>query len=183
MKKYLVDTLKKNSSGVAKRIFQELADTDKSAPSDTAKPQYFDGDKFDKSLKSNLVEAAARGPLGAVGFFRELASSVADVQKFSEAQQTARVDILAQRDVIVEKIQSQKEVILFYLEKSFDERKLNFEKLFSAVDIALKSNNIQALSLSLDSINKLAASSPFKALSDMKSTALALTDKSHEWDF
>jgi hypothetical protein len=73
--------------------------------------------------------------------------------------------------------------VMTYLDKSFDERRENFQKLFSVVDDALEKDNMQELAMSLEGIIKLAESSPFKDLQTIEATAAALTDPDHEWDF
>ncbi|RZG77581.1 hypothetical protein EXE09_03640 [Acinetobacter sp. WCHAc060025] len=70
-----------------------------------------------------------------------------------------------------------------YLDKSFDERKENFSKLFQVIDHAISNNNMQQLAMGLDSINQLAATSPFKTLATLESTNEAIKDKNHIWDF
>ena len=69
-----------------------------------------------------------------------------------------------------------------YLEKTYDERKENFAKLFMVIDDAIKKDNIQQLSIGLDSLNKLAAESPFKVIADINALSDAL-DKKVEFDF
>ncbi|NLZ57099.1 MAG: hypothetical protein GX898_02135 [Corynebacterium sp.] len=70
-----------------------------------------------------------------------------------------------------------------YLDRSFDERKENFQRLFTVVDDALEKDNIQQLAMGLDSILKLAETSPFKDLSSIEATTSALNDPTHQWDF
>jgi hypothetical protein len=148
---------------------------------------YKDEDAFENSIRGGLEgmvsSLAAGNPEEAKEVLNNFVTMAGEVQKFTEVQKTKRKDIEAKRDIIVERIKSQKEIILSYLEKTFDERKENFSKLFSIVDNAIENNNIQQLALSLDSINKLADSSPFKALASIESVSKALEDKNHEWDF
>jgi hypothetical protein len=149
--------------------------------------KYEDGDKFEENLRGDLKgvisSLAAANPEEAATAVNNMLAMAAEVTKFTEAQKTKRKEIEAKRDIIVKKIESQKEIILVYLEKSFDERRDNFTKLFTVVDSAIANNNMQQLALGLDSINKLASSSPFKALASLESTKLALEDKNQEWDF
>jgi len=149
--------------------------------------QYLDGDKFESNLHSRLNSMAdglaAKNPLEAVNVLNNFISMATDVTKFTETQKTKRKEIEAKKDIIVSKIQSDKEIILEYLSRSFDERKDNFAKFFAIVDDAIAKNNMQQLAMGLDSINKLAASSPFKALANIQETKNALEDKSHVWDF
>lgn len=133
---------------------------------------------------NELTEGLASGdPVEAVQVFNNLVKMAEDVTKFCEVQKTKRKEIEAIRDIVVSKIQSQKEIILTYLEKSFDERKDNFSKFFAIIDDAIAKDNMQQLAMGLDSVNKLAATSPFKALASIESTQKALTDKKHIWDF
>jgi hypothetical protein len=55
--------------------------------------------------------------------------------------------------------------------------------LFAVVDGALDTNNMAALAAGLESVVKLATSSPFKDLRTVEETAAALSNPDHEWDF
>ena len=70
-----------------------------------------------------------------------------------------------------------------YLNRSFDERADNFAELFKVVDYALETDNMNALAMGLESVLKLATTSPFKDLRTVEETAAALSDPEHEWDF
>ena len=149
--------------------------------------KYRNGEQFEKNLRDNLTDVAkdisAKNPLQVINALKTLSESVTEVSKFTEVQITERINIEAQRDVAINRIQSQKEIILAYLNKSFDERKDQFDRFFNIVDDALAKDNMQQLALALDSINKLAVSSPFKELANIESTQKALNNKNHIWDF
>lgn len=49
--------------------------------------------------------------------------------------------------------------------------------MFTVVDNALETNNMTALAMGLESVVKLAASSPFKDLRTVEATAAALTNR------
>jgi hypothetical protein len=146
---------------------------------------YHDADHFERRhlnrTRDGLVAAGSAADV--LGAFRVLVEGAVEVAKFEEAQITVRADIAAQRDVALAQIANQKSVLLAYLEKSFDERKENFRRLFSVVDHALENNNMEELGLGLESIIKLAESSPFRDLASIDTTAAALGDPEHEWDF
>lgn len=147
--------------------------------------KYENADQFEKNLHQGLnalAASAARNPTQAALVLKELINMAGEVSKFTEVQKTKRKEIEAERDMYISKINAQKEVMLAYLDKTFDERKENFDKLFQLVDHALATNNTQALAMGLDSINQLAASSPFKDLASIESTQKALEDKDHIWD-
>ncbi|MFV5369731.1 hypothetical protein VXO74_13570 [Acinetobacter junii] len=144
-------------------------------------------EKFENDLQKNLLGVAkgfaSANPKEALEAINNFISTAGEVAKFTEIQKTERKKIECERDITVNKIQAQKDIILAYLEKSFDERKKNFETLFSIVDDAIAKNNMEQLALGLNSINQLAQSSPFKDLVSLESTQAALTDKNHTWDF
>jgi len=172
----------------------ELSDLEESfeyfeieSESEFSEETYQDGDHFEENIRSNLTgvvtSLAAGNPAEATEALTHLVTMAGEVAKFTEVQKTKRKEIEAKRDIIVSNIQSQKEIILAYLDKSFDERKENFAKLFEVVDNAMESNNLKQLAMGLDSINKLATSSPFKELANIETTRKALEDKNHVWDF
>jgi hypothetical protein len=175
--------------GTRQNSFEEDTNTAKistSSGNEVMEEVYLDADAFEENLRGNLKgmvsSLAAANPAEAKEVLNSFVTMAGEVTKFTEVQKTKRKEIEAKRDILVNKIQSQKEIILAYLEKSFDERKENFAKLFSIVDSAIVNNNMHQLAMGLDSINKLADSSPFKALASIESTRLALEDKNHEWD-
>jgi len=149
------------------------------------KPNYYNADKFEEQtlirLQHDAVEILSSGDV--VGAVKELVLMAGEVRKFEEAQITVRTDIAARRDIAIANIETQKAALLAYLDKSFDERKEDFQALFSVVDDALKKDNMQQLAMGLESVIKLAESSPFKDLRTVEETATALMDPDHEWDF
>ncbi|WP_288382087.1 hypothetical protein [uncultured Acinetobacter sp.] len=142
---------------------------------------------FDDQVRRDLVgtvkSIAAGNPAEAAQVLKHFIEVAGDVAKFTEQQKTIRKDIEAKRDKDIAHIQAQKEIIMKYLDKSFDERKENFSKIFQVIDHAISNNNMQQLAMGLDSINQLAATSPFKALATLESTSEAIKDKNHIWDF
>ena len=96
--------------------------------------------------------------------------------------ETKREEIRAMRDTAIAQVSAMRDVVQTYLEKSFDERASLFAEQFKCVDAALRSGDNEMLSVSLNSINTLAASSPFKNLVDLNNVQKALTDSNTEWD-
>lgn len=146
--------------------------------------EYEDGDAFVADLQKSL-QAVVKNPSPEMmlPLVLELTKQMGRVVKFSAVQETKRNEITAKRDILIAHIEKEKAVLLDYLEKSFDERKENFAKLFSMADQALASQNNERLALILNSINFIAAESPFKALLSINDTKKALEDKKHTWDF
>lgn len=145
-------------------------------------------DAFFENSLNTLLNASQNGylnlnnPEEVLRAFNTLQMVANETIKYVEEQETKRVEINAQRDIAIEKIRVIEKAITTYLEKTFDERSLIFSKQFEAVDAALKNNNTEQLAISLNSINSLAAQSPFKALADLKSVQKQLLETDTEWD-
>lgn len=145
-----------------------------------------DGEAFSADIHASvqgLSTNAIQSPREVVDVVLGLVMMAGEVRKFEEAQVTKRVGIAAERDIAIANIKAQQELLKNYLNKSFDERAENFKSLFVVVDDALESDNMTALAMGLESVVKLAVSSPFKDLRTIQETASALADPDHEWDF
>jgi hypothetical protein len=145
-------------------------------------------DSFHETL-STLEDAASiafdgriTNPQEVCKALETLASVAVDTIKYSEEQETKREEIRARRDVAIAQVSAMRDAVQTYLEKSFDERSILFAKQFECVDAALKAGDNDMLAISLNNINALAASSPFKALADINQVQKALTSSETEWD-
>ncbi|MHA3684661.1 hypothetical protein ACXR2T_11235 [Leucobacter sp. HY1910] len=154
------------------------------APADDAR--YLDGDAFvadtERSVRG-IAADAINSPQQVADAVMRLVMIAGEVRKFEEAQVTKRLSIAADRDVAIAQLKAEHQLLQDYLDRSFDERADNFTKLFAVVDTALDTNNMEALALGLESVVRLATSSPFKDLSNVKETAAALANPDHEWSF
>lgn len=145
-------------------------------------------DTFFEDKRDELIDAAKQGlsnlhnPEEVLGALCKLQSVANETIKYAEEQETKRVEINAKKDIAIEKIKAIESCIKDYLEKTFDERRSIFEKQFECVDAALKTGNLELLAVSLNSINSLAAQSPFKALADVAAVQKNLLDTNTEWD-
>jgi|LSQX01.1.fsa_nt_gb predicted RNase H-like nuclease (RuvC/YqgF family) len=111
--------------------------------------------------------------------FRFCAESARAISEY----RTERASIEANARVQIESIRSQREVIITFLEKTFEERHENFRNLFDRLDDALDNDNLEATKLVLCTLVHYAKSSPFDALRDAVSAHEALQDKSTIWEF
>jgi len=114
---------------------------------------------------------------------QEMMTAYTDYLTIAEQEQTKRREIDAWEKETITKINAQRELLMAYLDKSFDERAENFRSLFAVVDSAIASGNNEQLALALNSITEIAKSSPFKDLANLTSVRAALNDPNHEWTF
>jgi ribonucleotide reductase alpha subunit len=103
--------------------------------------------------------------------------------KIAEQERTKRREIEAWEKETIAKIDATRDLLMKYLDRSFDERADNFRDLFNVVDRAIAADNNEQLALALDSITEIAKSSPFKELANLASVRKALDDPNHEWTF
>lgn len=114
---------------------------------------------------------------------QQIVSAYTEYKIIAEQEQTKRREIEAWEKVTIAKINAQRDLLMAYLNRSFDERAENFRHLFCVVDRAIAADNNDQLALALHSITELAKSSPFKELANLASVRAALDDPNHEWEF
>lgn len=114
---------------------------------------------------------------------QQIVSAYTEYKIIAEQEQTKRQDIEAWEKVAIAKIHAQRDLLIAYLNRSFDERAENFRALFNVVDRAMAAGNNEQLALTLHSITELAKSSPFKELANLAFVRAALDDPDHEWEF
>ncbi|MEK0211207.1 hypothetical protein WM019_03495 [Bifidobacterium mongoliense] len=180
---------KKHSHGQPSGSQHDNVRSDCDEKRDTAESRQ-DGDKQQTGRRNDPMPSCGAQKItmivtnaDVIGVFKTIVEQAGEVRKFEEVQKTQRADISARRDIAIAKIEAQKEALQSYLDKSFDERKENFNTLFAVVDHALATNDMQELAMSLQGILTLADTSPFKDLQTVEATATALADPNHEWDF
>ena len=98
-------------------------------------------------------------------------------------RKTEQTRVRVSADVEIERIHAVRDVMLSYLDRSFDERRKNFDALFTRLDAVIAAGNIEVVAQTLDALVELAKSSPFKDLTDVATAKAALRDKGRDWVF
>ena len=137
---------------------------------------------FINSLSGRFVGQKLETPADAINMVNNFVEASRDVAKFTELQKTKRAEIRAQAETRIKEIDSMRNLIMAYLDKTFDERSKIFAKQFECVDKALAEGDVNLLAVSLNSITDLAKSSPFKALTDIKNVQKQLSDTNSTFD-
>ena len=114
---------------------------------------------------------------------QQMVSAYTEYMKGAQQEQTKRREIDAWEQTTIAKISAQRNLLMEYLDRSFDERAESFRSLFCIVDRALTAGNNEQLALALNSITEIAKSSPFKDLANLAAVQAALDDLDHEWTF
>ncbi|MEP0754343.1 hypothetical protein NDA03_19185 [Trichocoleus sp. Lan] len=114
---------------------------------------------------------------------QQIVSGYTEYKIIAEQEQTKRCEIEAWEKETIANINAQRDVLMAYLDRSFNERAENFRALFGVVDLAITTGNNEQLALALNSITEIAKSSPFKDIANLASVKAALNDPNHEWSF
>ena len=96
-------------------------------------------------------------------------------------QQTRRQEIAARERVALTDLADRRALFMTYLERSFDERRALFARLFEQVDRALDQRDVGALQATLAAVSALATSSPFRDLASLDATRAALK-RNEPWE-
>lgn len=120
-------------------------------------------------------------PIEVVTTISEMVRQANETMRFCEEQKTIRTEIRANAAVEITKINTMADMVRDYLKRSFDERAGLFDNYFSVLDKALERGDNMLVAQTLQSINSLAASSPFKDLADINKVS-ALLAEGGEWD-
>lgn len=120
-------------------------------------------------------------PVEVVTTINEMVRQANETMRFCEEQKTIRAEIRANAAVEITKIKAMADMVRDYLKRSFDERSGLFDNYFSVLDKALERGDNTLVAQTLQSINSLAASSPFKDLADLNKVSTMLAEGG-EWD-
>jgi len=122
-----------------------------------------------KKLIINGISKVKPTPQQALDGLKMLYDVYKENHKVSEIENTKRSNIQALKEVEIEKIKSQKEILKEYFENVFEERKNNFENLFDLLDKGIDSNNSSLIEQSLNAIITIAKDSPLNQINKLKS--------------
>ncbi len=129
------------------------------------------------------IAVAFNKAINPVECLQQIVSAYTEYKIIAEQEQTKRCEIEAWEKERIAKINAQRDLLMAYLDRSFDERAENFRALFGVVDLAVTAGNNEQLALALNSITEIAKSSPFKDIANLASVKAALNDPDHEWSF
>ena len=115
---------------------------------------------FNKGSKQVPVMKA----VDALEGFNTLINAYKDNHRVTEEQRTARENIRATRDISIENIKAQKEVMLDYFNQVFSERRYLYQEFFDKLDKGIETNNIELIQTMASSIVTVAMDSPLKDL-------------------
>ena len=108
----------------------------------------------------------------------------ADIKEYliiAEQEQTKRAQINADCAVELTKIEAMRSTLEHFLDRSFEERRKNFEELFSVIRKSMDAGDLQTLERSLSVVVELAKISPLAEAKSLASLRTAMDDPDHEF--
>ena len=116
---------------------------------------------------NNSIEKKKLDPEQALNTLNNLYNKYVELEKAREEYKTESDRIQADKEKALDQIAAIKDVLMTYLNRSFDERAIMIKQNFEVIDTAIANNNMEALAITVQSVNTLVAQSPFKALVDL----------------
>jgi len=123
-----------------------------------------------KSLPKKVGQAAGKvatavNPLEAID---NILGHVSKWHEVTENNKTQRQAIAAQRDVMLEQIRSERDVLMYNLQSQYQERAKTYDKYFEVIDKALESGNIEMLQMGLNSVVDQIKHNPLPSKNELK---------------
>lgn len=182
----ITSSLKRNDSSENSQLLSKNESNDDSEfnqiqEKDADIIQYSENQKSGDPKHSIVNAVALLAPTDVVTAINNMVSQASATIRYCEEQETVRTDIRAKAAVEISKINTMAGMVRDYLNRSFDERAGLFDNYFSILDKALERGDNTLVAQTLQSINSLAASSPFKDIADMNKFSSMLIEED-EWD-
>ena len=119
-------------------------------------------------------------PMAAEQVLQKLVDAVRDWQETVAVEATKQQAIAAEEARWLAAIEADREILLTYLDRSFDERRESFRRLFDELDRAMSGDTAHVADV-LGAITTLAMKSPFQDLKDVDTVTSNLNDPNYGW--
>ena len=115
----------------------------------------------------SILGKSKPSPTQALEGLKTFAEVVKENYKVTEEETTKRHNISVMKDIEIEKIQAQKEILKIYFDGIFSERKYMIEQMFDKLDKGIENNNLELIQMSMSSIVSIAQESPLKQVESL----------------
>lgn len=129
-----------------------------------------------KAAKTGGIVGQVLTAVNPLDVIRDITAAVTDYKTVKLQEETKRKQISAWESATLENIRAKRDILIIFLERSFDERRDNFGRLFDALDVAMASSDPASVNSVLQGIVLLAQESPFKQLASLDGVRAFLDD-------
>ena len=133
-------------------------------------------------MKKGSGPLSKRANINPTAVVIQIIKAYADWRKIAKEEETKRQRISAEERMVIHQINAQRDILMTYLERSFDERRENFQQLFGVLDRAIDTGDTANVAATLGSIVELAQSSPFKDIASVQAVRNVLADQNSEYE-
>lgn len=102
--------------------------------------------------------------------FSLLVEAYKDYNHIKQVETTKREMIRSQRDVAINRIQAQKEILQQYLQSTFAERASNFSNMFAILDRGIASGDDKQIGVAMNMIVKQMETNPLDGINQLMSS-------------
>ena len=127
-------------------------------------------------VAGKLSQKAAPG-INAAEVVKQLFTAYDDWRKVAEEEKTKRNAISAEKQRAIHQINVQRDLLKTHLERSFNERRKNFQQLFDRLDQAIDKGDTATVAATLTSIVEIAQSSPLKDIASVQAVRGVMADQ------
>ena len=133
-------------------------------------------------MKKGSGPVLKRAGINPTAVIIQIVKAYADWRKIAKEEETKRQRISAEERMAIHQINAQRDILMAYLERSFDERRENFQQFFEILDRAIDKGDTANVATTLSSIVELAQSSPFKDIASVQAVRNVLADQNSEYE-
>ncbi|MBF2758926.1 MAG: hypothetical protein ISN28_01450 [Ectothiorhodospiraceae bacterium AqS1] len=126
------------------------------------------GTSFFAKRSGKALAQKAGAALDPTVIVREITEKFFDYLDTREHERTRREEIRSEERKAIARIQSERDIIIEALDRSFEERAKIFDRLLMFFDEALSKNNNEAVSEITVALTELAKKNPFADIGDLK---------------
>lgn len=116
------------------------------------------------NFAKKAVTSKTPSPASLVTGVTDCVTAITDYLKVKESEQSKRVEIQARRDIAITAIQSQKEVLLSFIEKTYAERSFVIQHSLDMLDKAIERGDVNVVNSLLATIVNVIQINPLEQI-------------------
>lgn len=123
-----------------------------------------------KKTPQDIAKETARGaqtPEAVLVALRQITENVTDCIRVTEQERTKRAEITAARDVAIERLRIQRDVLLDAMKQSFRERAIVLEAHLRTLDHGIATGNLEVVRSALGATVEVVRTCPWQSASEL----------------
>jgi hypothetical protein len=117
--------------------------------------------------KGTIINIPKPSPLQLADAYKMFIDAYKENQQVAEIEKTKRVAIEAHKEVELQRLKNQRELLETYFRNIFSERQIVIAEMFDRLDKGIDSNNFDLIQQSLGAIVAIAQESPLKGVQNL----------------